>query len=87
MAEPTNAELRAEIRELLGVPEFMAGNSQLRSATLEKAVDALGGNSWGGSPSLRTQLRELLELTDEHDASGLRKEDLVALRDALREEA
>jgi len=85
----TNADLREQIREQLDVPEFMAGSSQLRSATLEKAVEAIDGSPWGGAPSLRQQIREELDLTEdgEQDASGLRKDDLVALRDALQEGA
>jgi hypothetical protein len=85
----TNADLREQIREQLDVPEFMAGSSQLRSTTLEKAVEAIDGSPWGGAPSLRQQIREELNLTEdgEQDASGLRKDDLVALRDALQEGA
>jgi len=84
----TNADLRGQIREQLGVPEFMAGSSQLRSTTLEKAVEAINGTPWGGAPSLRQQIREELDLTEdgEQDASGLRKNDLVALRNALQGE-
>jgi hypothetical protein len=85
----TNADLREQIREQLDVPEFIAGSSQLRSTTLEKAVEAIDGSPWGGAPSLRQQIREELDLTEdgEQDASGLRKDDLVALRDALQEGA
>lgn len=86
MPEPTNDELREEIRETLDVPEYLAGSSGLRSVTLEKAVEEVGGDPWGGAPSLRGQLRTELGLVDdsEHDPSGLRKADLLAIRDALR---
>lgn len=87
MSKPTNADLRAEIRDLLDVPAFEAGNAQLRSRTLAQAVEAVGGEPWGGSPSLRAQLRAELDLTEdgEQDPSGLRNADLLALRDALED--
>lgn len=83
----TNAELRGEVRDLVGVPDFMAGSSQLRSGTLEVALEQIGGTPWGGAPSLRAELRDELGLSDpsEHDSSGFRKADLVALRDRLQE--
>lgn len=83
----TNDELREEIRELLDIPDLAAGNSQFRTPTLEKAVEVLGGTTWGGRPSLRQQLREILDLVEdgEQDGSGLRKKDLIELRDQLEE--
>lgn len=84
MAE-TNEELRDEIRGLLDVPAYAAGNTQLRSVTLERALEALGGQPWGGGPSLRGQIRDELGHGDGSDSSGFRKEDLVELRDALQE--
>lgn len=85
MGNPTNAELRDEIRELLGVSEHLAGSGQLRSRTLETAVERLGGTPWGGAPSLRQTIREELDLSQKPDPSAFRKADLVTLRDALQE--
>lgn len=80
-------ELREEIRDLLDVHESLRGGSQLRSRTLESALEQLGRDPWGGAPSMRVQVRDELGITDtgEHDASGLRKPELEEFRDALEE--
>lgn len=90
----TVADLRMEIREVLGVPESWAASSSLRSRTLTKAAKAIGvDHPHGSGPMTRKAIRQQLaerEREDElvghqADAKPLRKDELRQLRDALQE--
>lgn len=92
---PTVAELREEIQDSAGVHEGRRNESSLSSYALKEIAKAIGcEQTWGGSPSLRKQIREKLteRKTDDwidastSDAKPLRKDELVDVRDAIEAE-